>query len=156
VKRRTQQESKTGQVAETEAAARRFLGRGKGESPWVLRDELGKMTWERVGIVRIGSGLRRAVEELAALGARSDEMAAPGGQAFNLTWQQALDVSNLVTVSRLIAQSALLREDSRGAHYREDFPNLDNANWLKNVFVARDGAGVRSWTEGVKLTRLTP
>jgi succinate dehydrogenase/fumarate reductase flavoprotein subunit len=47
-----------------------------------------------------------------------------------------------------------MREDSRGAHYREDFPNLDNQNWLKNIYAARNGAGPKLWTEPVKLTRL--
>jgi succinate dehydrogenase/fumarate reductase flavoprotein subunit len=73
-----------------------------------------------------------------------------------LGWQQALDVRNLLTASELIARSALTREDSRGAHYREDFPELDNANWLKNVYLARDSAGVKLWTEPVKLERLKP
>jgi succinate dehydrogenase/fumarate reductase flavoprotein subunit len=87
---------------------------------------------------------------------RAAKIASKGGRAFNLGWQQALDVRNLLTASELIARSALMREDSRGAHYREDFPELDNANWLKNVYLARDGASVKLWTEPVKLERLKP
>ena len=83
-------------------------------------------------------------------------MAASGGRAFNLTWQQALDLRNMLTASELIARSALLREDSRGAHYREDFPNADDVNWLKNIYASRNGEGPRLWTETVKLTRLKP
>jgi len=79
-----------------------------------------------------------------------------GGRRFNLTWQQALDLRNLFTASSLIARSALMRQDSRGAHYREDFPNADNLNWLKNIYAARDGDRPKLWTEPVRLSRLKP
>ena len=82
--------------------------------------------------------------------------AAAGGRAFNLTWQQALDLRNMLESSMLIARSALAREESRGAHYREDFPNTDHANWLKNIYLARNGDSPKLWTEGVKLDRLKP
>ena len=84
------------------------------------------------------------------------QMSAPGGRAFHLTWQQALDLRNLLAASEWICRSTLLREESRGAHYREDFPSTDHANWLKNIYLARNGDGLRLWTEAVKLTRLKP
>jgi succinate dehydrogenase/fumarate reductase flavoprotein subunit len=77
-----------------------------------------------------------------------------GGRAFNLTWQQALDMRNMLVGSELIARSALLREESRGAHHREDFTKADDANWLKNIYLARNGIGLKSWTEPVKFSRL--
>ena len=58
--------------------------------------------------------------------------------------------------SELIARSALMREESRGAHYREDFAKSDDANWLKNIYLARNGIGLKSWTESVKLDRISP
>jgi succinate dehydrogenase/fumarate reductase flavoprotein subunit len=85
---------------------------------------------------------------------RSEKMNASGGRAFNLTWQQALDMRNMLAASELIARSAFMREDSRGAHYREDFPETDNPKWLKNIYLSRNGAGAKSWTEPVKLSRL--
>jgi succinate dehydrogenase / fumarate reductase flavoprotein subunit/fumarate reductase flavoprotein subunit len=143
------------QVSEAESSANEFLGR-KGESPWTLRDELGRITWERVGIVRDGPKLKQALSEIAQLQQRAHCMGAPGGRAFNLTWQQGLDMRNMLTASELIASSALLREDSRGAHYREDFPTANNSEWLKNIYVARNGGGPKFSTEPVKLTRLKP
>jgi succinate dehydrogenase/fumarate reductase flavoprotein subunit len=62
---------------------------------------------------------------------------------------------NLSTVAELIARSALMRQESRGAHYRRDFPEKDVA-WLKNICCQREEAGVKFWTTPVKFTRLAP
>lgn len=144
------------QISAAEASASEFLDRKGGESPWPLRDELGKVTWDRVGIVRHGDQLRQALNEIAQLRQRLEKVGTPGGRVFNLTWQQALDMRNMLTASELIARCALMREDSRGAHYREDFPTTDHTNWLKNIYISRNGDGPRLWTEPVKLTKLKP
>ncbi len=144
------------QISAAQQRANEFLARAGGESPWVLRDELGKVMWERVGIVRDGEKLKRALNELAELKQRLERVSISGRRAFNLTWQQALDMRNMLTASELIARSALLREESRGAHYREDFPTTDHANWLRNIYSAQNGDGPKLWTEPVKLTKLKP
>jgi succinate dehydrogenase / fumarate reductase flavoprotein subunit/fumarate reductase flavoprotein subunit len=151
-----QGEVQPGQITQAEAAAGRFLETKTGESPWALRDELGKLMWTKAGIVRDGAKLKQAIEDIAILRKRTGQMAVSGDRAFNLTWQQALDLRNMLTASELIALSALKREDSRGAHYREDFPKTDNGQWLKNIYTARNGEGPKLWTEPVKLTRLKP
>jgi succinate dehydrogenase/fumarate reductase flavoprotein subunit len=147
-------ELQSGQIKDAQQSANEFIARKSGESPWPLRDELGKTMWERVGIVRHGEKLKQALEEIAALKERLGKVATPGTRAFNLTWQQALDMRNMLAASELVARSASMREDSRGAHYREDFPNTDQANWLKNIYVSRNGDGPKLWTEAVRLTRL--
>jgi succinate dehydrogenase/fumarate reductase flavoprotein subunit len=157
VKNRTlADEARPEQISAAQASANEFLDRRGGEGPWPLREDLGKVMWERVGIVRHGDKLKPALSEIAELKRRLEKVAAPGTRFFNLTWQQALDLRNLLTASELIARSALMREDSRGAHYREDFPNTNHANWLQNIYAARDGDGAKFWTEPVKLTRLKP
>ena len=79
--------------------------------------------WDDVGIVRDGAGLARAAD---ALGALDDELSAAGVEAgtraFNLTWHDWLNLRNLTLVSRAVARAALARENSRGAHFRSDFP----------------------------------
>jgi len=79
--------------------------------------------WEKVGIIRDAAGLQSALSELSAI---SDELANTGiadaNRAFNLTWHDWLNLKSLTQTSRVIAQAALIREDSRGAHFREDFP----------------------------------
>jgi succinate dehydrogenase / fumarate reductase flavoprotein subunit/fumarate reductase flavoprotein subunit len=144
------------QSAAAEAGANEYLNRSTGESPWTLREELGKVMWERVGIVRSGDKLKQALDEISALSNRAEKMKVDGGRAFNLTWQQALDMRNLLLASHLIARSALMREESRGAHYREDFTKTDDTNWLKNIYLGRNGIGHKSWTESVKLNRISP
>lgn len=156
VKSRPSDEPRRDQVAAAQAAANRWLERREGENPFVVRDDLGKVMWQKVGIVRDGPNLTAALAEIAALGRRVAAVGVPGDRPFNLAWQQALDLRNLLTASELIARSALLREDSRGAHHRADFEQTDNANWLRNIYFSRDGDGVKSWTVPVKLERLRP
>ncbi len=144
------------QIEAAIAGAEEFLTRKSGESPWTLREELGKVMWSKVGIVRNGPGLTKGLEEIAALKERQKAIAVGGGRVFNLTWQQALDMRNMLTASELIARSALMREDSRGAHFRSDFEKTDNQKWLKNIYTTRNGAEARLWTQDVKLHRLKP
>jgi succinate dehydrogenase / fumarate reductase flavoprotein subunit/fumarate reductase flavoprotein subunit len=156
VAKRSHQDPEPAQITDAKAAADRFLGRAHGENAWPLRDELGKLMWEQVGIVRSGLKLKAACEQISSLSRRAREIAAPGGPRFNLTWQQALDLRNLLAMSELIATAALTREDSRGAHYRDDFPKTDHANWLKNICFNLTGDSIKMWNAEVKLTRLRP
>ena len=149
-------ETSRDQMDSARASALEFFSHSEGENPWRLRDELGKVMWERVGIVRSGAGLKQALKELSDLGARAAKARVTGTPEFNLTWQQVLDLRNMLTASELIARSALTREESRGAHYREDFPELANDNWLKNIYVRREESEPKFWTEPVKLSRLKP
>jgi succinate dehydrogenase / fumarate reductase flavoprotein subunit/fumarate reductase flavoprotein subunit len=81
----------------------------------------------------------------------------PPLREYNLAWQEWLNVQNILTVARLTCQSALARRESRGSHYRSDFPDTDNREWLCNILVRRDSDGAPEvWREEVKLTRLQP
>jgi fumarate reductase flavoprotein subunit len=88
-----------------------------------IREKLYGVMWEKVGIIRDAAGLAAAQRELAALEAELDAAALPDMQrAFNLTWHDWLNLKSLVAVSRVIATAAQARGDSRGAHFRSDFP----------------------------------
>src|SRR5579862_7469622 len=78
-----------------------------------------------VGIIRTGSELEEALEKLAGLRERAQKMAVSGGRAYNPGWNLATDLPSLLTVSTAIAQGALARRESRGAHTRDDYPALD-------------------------------
>jgi fumarate reductase flavoprotein subunit len=88
-----------------------------------LRERLWQVMWDGVGILRTAEGIATALGELDALGAELRDVGLPSDdRAFNLTWHDWLNLDSLLTVSEVIAVAALAREDSRGAHYREDHP----------------------------------
>jgi fumarate reductase flavoprotein subunit len=89
-----------------------------------IREELYDLMWNDVGIIRNAEGLQRALLQLTALEARLDATGiGTEDLAFNLTWHDWLNLKNQMLVSRAIATAALARENSRGAHFREDFPD---------------------------------
>ncbi|MGF1445979.1 MAG: L-aspartate oxidase [Pikeienuella sp.] len=88
-----------------------------------LRERLSEAMWEDVGVLRTEAGLRRGLDRLSEIRAELAETGvADRNRAFNLTWGDALNLESLVAVSEAVARAALAREDSRGAHFREDFP----------------------------------
>lgn len=98
------------------------LGRAPGDLE-SIREDLYELMWNDVGILRSAERLKRAEQDLLALDSRLDAVGVGGSTlAFNLTWHDWLNLKNLVLVSRAVTAAALAREDSRGAHYREDFP----------------------------------
>ena len=106
-----------------------------GENPFALRKELENLMWEKVGVVRRGGDLESALAELEALAERVDRTNVDSLPA----WNAALDAANLIVVGKMVARSALIRSESRGAHFREDFPSSDSA-WLKNIVLKPDGS----------------
>ncbi|MGG5809606.1 L-aspartate oxidase [Falsiroseomonas sp. CW058] len=92
-----------------------------------IRDALHALMWEKAGILRDAAGLAEAARGLDALEAALDDAGVDGGaRAFNLAWQDWLNLRSLLLVSRAIVTAAVAREESRGAHWREDFPQTDS------------------------------
>jgi len=119
-----------------------------------LRERLYGLMWDKVGIIRDRAGLEAALAGLDALDA---ELGATGivdaERAFNLSWHDWLNLRNLTQVSRVIAQAALARQDSRGAHFREDFPE-SGALATSAYSSVRTGSGVSM--KPVAFTRVKP
>src|SRR5262249_52045375 len=89
------------------------------------------------------------------IGQRAAVAPVPGAPAFNLAWQDWLNLQSQTAAAWLIARSALERSESRGSHFRSDYPV--SGSDLYSVCVGADGrSGLRVWTEPVKLTRLSP
>ena len=89
-----------------------------------IRDRLMNVMWDDVGIMRTADGLGRGVQRLRELKSELLETGlADDGLVFNLTWHDWMNLQNLIEVSEVIAKAALWRENSRGAHFREDFPD---------------------------------
>jgi len=89
-----------------------------------IRDRLMNIMWDDVGIMRTADGLSRGIERLGELKSELLETGlADDGLVFNLTWHDWMNIESLIEVSEVIAKAALWRENSRGAHFREDFPD---------------------------------
>jgi fumarate reductase flavoprotein subunit len=106
------------------AACERPFRKGPPCDLEALREKLYETMWQKVGIVRDTASLESALEDLRGIEAALASGALPDMQrAFNLTWHDWLNLTSLTQVSKVIATAALARRDSRGAHYRSDFPD---------------------------------
>jgi fumarate reductase flavoprotein subunit len=136
--------------------ARAPLGKPSG-SIEDLREALYDAMWEDVGIVRDSASLDRGDAKLAELERRLDGMGvAADDLAFNLTWHDWLNLKNLILVSRSIAAAARAREDSRGAHFRADFPQASDLNQSRYTSVRLADGALNVTTEPVAFTRVRP
>jgi len=123
----------------------------------VLRERLYEVMWEKVGIIRDRAGLEAALGELDAVAVELDATGVPDAdRAFNLTWHDWLNLKSLTAVSRVIARAALAREDSRGAHFREDFPETGALERSAYSSVRLAGERVEVSMKPVAFTRVRP
>jgi succinate dehydrogenase/fumarate reductase flavoprotein subunit len=127
----------------------------RGGDLYALQRELREVMWERAGLVRDGEGLKIAAAMVERIAGELAHVGVPGGAAFNLAWQDWINLTNQTAVARLITTSALARTESRGAHYRNDFPGASAAP-LYTVRVQSRAGESAVWTEPVALTRATP
>ena len=96
-----------------------------------------------VGIIRTGDEMREALASIEALKARAKNVGVKGDRQYNPAWHIALDLPHQLIVSECIARAALAREESRGGHTRNDFPEM-SPEWRQlNLICHRDGEGVR-------------
>ncbi len=123
------------------AALEPFNRQAGGEGPYQVEHDLQTMMQELVGIVRREEEMRRAVEGLKTLRERSAKVSVTGNREYNPGWHTALDLQNLITVSEIVARAALERKESRGGHFREDFPEKDPSYGKFNILIRRGPGG---------------
>jgi succinate dehydrogenase / fumarate reductase flavoprotein subunit len=136
--------------ADVDAAAREALAPfehgfstgGTADGPYQVQHELQNMMQELVGIVRTESEIKQALANLGTLRDRAGKAAVYGHREYNPGWHTALDLKHLLTISEAIAMSALDRQESRGGHFREDFPDKSAEAGKVNsvVWKAEDGS----------------
>jgi fumarate reductase flavoprotein subunit len=130
------------------------LGRKTPGSLEPIRERLYDLMWEKVGIIRDAKGLAEAGGELAALETELDRIGLPDhNRAFNLSWHDWMNLKSLVSVSRAIGAAALARRDSRGAHFRSDFPE---SGPLEHATFTSIGADLKVAMKPVAFTRVRP
>ncbi len=132
--------------AQADASARAALAPfeqngGPAESAYAVQESLQETMQSLVGIVRQATEMEQAIETIGRLRERAGRVTVSGNREYNPGWHTALDLDSLLTVSEAVARAALERQESRGAHFREDFPAKD-ADWGRvNLVIYRDADG---------------
>ncbi|HMC90132.1 MAG TPA: fumarate reductase/succinate dehydrogenase flavoprotein subunit [Gemmataceae bacterium] len=120
------------QVAEAERWALSFIDTPQGEeNPYLVQQDLQDMMQDLVGIVRREDEMLRALDGLEKLWDRAKRARAIGNREYNPGWHTAMDLPNLLTVSEAVTRAALLRKESRGGQFREDYPTKNNKEFGK-------------------------
>ncbi|PYJ31833.1 MAG: fumarate reductase/succinate dehydrogenase flavoprotein subunit [Verrucomicrobia bacterium] len=119
-----------------------FESRGRGsENPYAIQRDLQETMQNLVGIVRTEAEMREALERIDELKGRAKQAAVTGNREYNPGWHTALDLKNLLTVSEAITRAALERKESRGAQFREDYPDKDERFGKVNTIVSKSADG---------------
>jgi len=130
------------QVNETAAWSLACFERNGGGNPFLIQRALQDNMQELAGIVRREDELIRALETIAELKSQAQNASVDGNREYNPGWHTAMDLTNLLTVAEAIARAGLERKESRGAHFRDDYPAKDEAQGKFNIIVQKgpDGA----------------
>ncbi|MBN2092847.1 FAD-binding protein [candidate division KSB1 bacterium] len=120
----------------------RLLGREKGESVASIRKGMEETMINSFGIFRKADLMQQGLQQLVELKERYRKVFIEDkGKVYNLNFLRALELENMLDLAHVIAVGALARKESRGAHFREDFPKMDNPNFLKHTIVVPDTQG---------------
>jgi succinate dehydrogenase / fumarate reductase flavoprotein subunit len=155
---RTQAPSNDAAVLQSEERRiARLLKNDGPERPWQVRDELGRMLSQRLGLVRTRDQMLEALVLLKHLKTRASRVRVEDqGKIFNMDLVTALELSCLVELAETVIVGALAREESRGAHYRSDFPKRDDLNWLRHTICSFTPDAPRLSYAAVTITRFPP
>jgi succinate dehydrogenase / fumarate reductase, flavoprotein subunit len=129
------------QIKAASQYALKFFEHQKGENPFDVQIDLQEMMQQLVGIVRTEEEMLRAAEHIKMMKQRAAHVHVSGNREFNPGWHTALDLHNLLTVSEAVTLCAIERKESRGAHFREDYPDKDPNGVKFNLVVKKDADG---------------
>src|SRR5271167_4200001 len=130
------------QLQATATAALAAFDRGpSGENPYQIQYDLQEAMQDLVGIVRLESEMQQALDAIGQLRARAERTGIAGNREYNNGWHTTIDIGNMMIVSEAITRAALLRKESRGAQFREDFPNKDSEWGKYNIVISRGADG---------------
>ncbi|HRQ22398.1 MAG TPA: FAD-binding protein, partial [Anaerolineales bacterium] len=131
-------------------------GSGK-ENAFDLSNELKKIMFEDVGIYRTEKGMSEALEKVREMKERFKDVGVTDtGRIFNTELLNAWELGNLLDIAETVAISALNRKESRGGHSREDYPERDDANWMKHTLIAQKNGKLEISYKPVVITKYQP
>ena len=135
----------------------RLLNNDEDERPWQVREDLGRILALRFGLVRTRNSMAEAVASMKELRVRAMSIRLEDqGAMFNTDLITALELGSLVELAETVMVGALAREESRGAHYRSDFPQRDDTQWLKHTICRYSEQGPKLEYGPVTITRFPP
>jgi succinate dehydrogenase / fumarate reductase flavoprotein subunit len=129
------------QVDEVARQSLESFARTSGESPYQVQHDLQEMMQSLVGIVRREEEMQQALDGIGKLRERAKQVCVSGNREYNPGWHTALDLDNLLTVSEAVTRAGLLRKESRGAHFRDDYPEKDATFATFNLVVRKGKDG---------------
>lgn len=130
-------------ITEEIARIENLRSKKQGTKPFILRQKLKKLMWDYTGIIRDEKGLRKGLASLTALTSQTKRLSATNLEEL----QAALELIEMLKVAEMVLIAALTRTESRGAHYRSDFPKMDE-KWEKNIVLEKKNGKI--------ITRITP
>ncbi len=146
-----------GASRKTSTRIERLRERTDGEKAFVLRQEMQATMSEYCSVFRDRKGLSTALSKIQELKRRYEDLSIGNkGRRFNMELLEAVELESLLNLAEIILISALAREESRGAHSREDYPERDDQNWLKHTLVQTSEQGPRLFYKPVSVTRFEP
>jgi len=132
------------------------ITRNDGFDVYEIRKKIQEIAFKYAGPVREASGLKECSEEIKQIKSKSilNQATKFKGKVYNLEWIQALENEFMLQVLEITVHASLMREESRGAMYRRDFPETDNKNWLKNIIVKKENNGLKLETKPVVVQKI--
>lgn len=122
--------------------------------PHEIKAEIKKIMGECCGFPRNGKDLQKGIEKIEEIINRKISLlTAPNIKTYNREWLEAIEVRSMASVAKTVLYSALMRSESRGHHFREDFPNIDNEGWLRHTLIHLDKQSFKVSTSSVRVTR---
>ncbi|MFM8321720.1 MAG: succinate dehydrogenase/fumarate reductase flavoprotein subunit, partial [Chloroflexota bacterium] len=127
------------------------------EKAFTIGNEMKAVMFDDVGVFRTEQGMQRALDKVRELRQRLLHVRTPDpGKVFNTELINTWELGNLLELAEMTTVSAMVRQESRGGHAREDFPKRDDVNWLKHTLAWMDKNGVRLGYKPVTITKYQP
>jgi fumarate reductase (CoM/CoB) subunit A len=121
--------------------------------PQTIKQKIKSTLWQHVSLLRSEKGLRAALREIEQI--KHEHIPNLYAQSYR-DLREAVEAQNMLLVAEMVTRSALMRQESRGAHYRLDHPYRDDRNWLKNIFLSAEGDRMLLRKEPIKLLKVKP
>lgn len=135
-----------------------FFKKKEGLRPVEIKNKLQRLMWDKVGIFRTGKEMQEATLEIERIKQNDMQqlMVSDNKTRYNREWIEALEIENMMLIAEMVAKAALMREESRGAHYCRDFPKTDNNKWFVNIVIEQTDKAMNFQRVPVVTTTMRP